>query len=1339
MKSQLISTDISNTAFTRLRRGQKNVDVADLPEMLQRKVRAQVAGGGADSLLSRQFNPFIQRMSLEEPRSWEERVRWKRYFYQTDPLINAAIQVHCLPAGEPVITPEGVKAIEAVTVDDQVLSASGTWQSVLGTDSHEFEGDMYTITVLGVPDFHCTDEHPVLVRGSHIVKTSRTGKDGKIHWDSERKEPTGEAVWKKASELNVGDYVLVPKLHLKAKNALPIFDLAPYTDGVKQSGGHYRVNEKTLSTGHHLMPRFVALTPELANVLGWYVAEGSSGKAFSLSHDESKEAQEISDKLVGIFGRGPSIAVQTDKRNGSQNTAINFSYAPFNRWMKSVCGDGSHNKKIPSFIFESEDEAIIKAFLSGYYDGDGCYREWDRHAITVSKTLAYQIQLLLGRLDIFAKVKCYKHTKTRGNQYVIIVSKREWATKFLNQPDPHKKKHFGLVFQDSEYSYCPIRKIKKTKTHCRVYDIHTADNSFATPFLVHNSQFPLSNLHIQHEDEEIREFFDDMLDELDFFEFLVDFNTEFNITGEVIPYGVFDNDKNPGIWKGFILINPVNATIEGSEFAQGAHKDVVILRLDPKLRRIVDNPRDPVLGPLCEKLSPDIVQAIRTGQGLRLDPVQVSRLRRPGSYFSRRSASMIDCVFRDLMYREKLRCHDDQTECLTRSGWKKYDQLSTEDEIGTVNPQTGFLEYQVPSDINITDYSGPMVKFKNHKRLDMLVTPNHRMWFTKRSDICRTDRFTPDKWEFVDAPNVKQRSRFMAAVSGFIGKKPKPTITIGDKTYDFMDYMRIAAYYTSEGYAEVNPCLARRAVNCKIAVHQNASSKHFSEMKELFAKYEWLHSVSADGRGSWYLHDTNHTRHFGDLFGYGCETKKIPQDLKNLTVDFLEEFLRCIVNGDGTRRTRYEKTKATSTSYGTVSLRLANDIQELALKCGYSPLLGGFKPGKLSKLYCYTVAWSNNKQSSRSFPSVTPDNSKTTVEYSGKVWCVTVPNGLVITRRNGRVVTSSNSAQYAIADRHITPREFYFIGDENNVADQAELDNFRAALASSWTDVNSAIVYHHAVRVQIEGSSGKILPIWPEMEATDKRIMVGMEINESMIMGDSSSFATSVVGYDVVISRWLAQRQRIEKWMRRNVFGPICKIHKMYVPENKIKSSKYRQQAGLPRPLWIPDVRWEKQHLRDESARLDLLTKLVVSKQIPIEMLYDLLELETKTVEDMVDKEIERQATRKKKLVERLTKLQLLQFADFGAQKDDGSGGGGGMTMPPGMDGGGGGALPSSALGGGDAGGPPGGDMPDVAGQDMDSPSAGLANGLPGGPQAVTGASPAAGGTNPQPGANSVL
>ena len=77
---------------------------------------------------------------------------------------------------------------------------------------------------------------------------------------------------------------------------------------------------------------------------------------------------------------------------------------------------------------------------------------------------------------------------------------------------------------------------------------------------------------------------------------------------------------------------------------------------------------------------------------------------------------------------DKQHCFDYETEVLTKSGWKKNNELSMEDEVATL--KNNELIYEHPNAIyDYPDNESDMYYVKNHF-IDMVVTAEHRMWIS---------------------------------------------------------------------------------------------------------------------------------------------------------------------------------------------------------------------------------------------------------------------------------------------------------------------------------------------------------------------------------------------------------------------------------------------------------------------------------------------------------------------------------------------------------------------------------------------------------------------------------
>src|SRR3954451_21214594 len=130
-------------------------------------------------------------------------------------------------------------------------------------------------------------------------------------------------------------------------------------------------------------------------------------------------------------------------------------------------------------------------------------------------------------------------------------------------------------------------------------------------------------------------------------------------------------------------------------------------------------------------------------------------------------------------------CHTADTEVLTDKGWVPWPEYNFSDLLATVNPVSGFLEFQAPFERHVYPYAGEMIHSTN-RRLDFGVTPDHRMFVRKWDERRRT---LSDKYTFQRAGDIGWYAGFMHAPRGFIGTELVEIEIEDDRRYDGDDFI----------------------------------------------------------------------------------------------------------------------------------------------------------------------------------------------------------------------------------------------------------------------------------------------------------------------------------------------------------------------------------------------------------------------------------------------------------------------------------------------------------------------------------------------------------------------
>ncbi len=378
-------------------------------------------------------------------------------------------------------------------------------------------------------------------------------------------------------------------------------------------------------------------------------------------------------------------------------------------------------------------------------------------------------------------------------------------------------------------------------------------------------------------------------------------------------------------------------------------------------------------------------------------------------------------------------CYSEDTEVLTESGWRRFDQITGEEEYASLNPMTFELEYYPAVNYVAEPFKGKMVRIQS-SMVDLLVTPNHRVFyydFDKRSPATKT-------WKFGRADSLLGRRIFVKTDAKWKApdteKMTIPTITISatrtdtgtsyNREYEALEipfdtYAKFLGLFDAEG-----SLMHGQASSYNISVYQSPSSPHLPYILETVREMGFTpaiyHNRPETARDevvvrfcSFQLHE--HLRRFG-THSYD---KRVPDEMKRASARQIQLYLDSYVKGDG----NIHKENRHTVIY-TSSARMADDLQELALKAGCSASIR--VDNRVGKMHfnqkCggwigqtrpnYIVGF---RQPASLRPMINqrtkPNRTQIRLEdYDAKVFCVSVPpHELLYVRRNGKPVWCGNT------------------------------------------------------------------------------------------------------------------------------------------------------------------------------------------------------------------------------------------------------------------------------------------------------------------------------------------
>lgn len=741
------------------------------------------------------------------------------------------------------------------------------------------------------------------------------------------------------------------------------------------------------------------------------------------------------------------------------------------------------------------------------------------------------------------------------------------------------------------------------------------------PF-VHNainlhSTYPISKLNITCPNKDIEKFFNDMIEEIDLMNICVQIAQEFWLLGEAFIYA--ELDENKGKWSRLLIQNPDYMIVKRTAIADDP---IIMLKPDPNLVRIV-NSNKPSDMEQKKQLNSQIIDSVRRGQNIPLDSYNISHLSRKISPYEIRGTGLPVCIFRNLMLFDKIReCYSDDTEVLTDQGFKKINEiiefndnkdlnyfagvfvdssdklhianLSNSLKIACVNPDTDQIEYHKPHGMVLSNYNGKMLHFSG-KFVDTLVTPNHKMWASKK-EFYKYNNFKKIKAsEFVEKSLYKFKT-----TSNYKGKDIENVNVIGHNVPIDL-YLKFLGHVISEGCIDTSFNKNTKQYRNRTSICQSINSPYFAEMKSVFEDFAkciskntcseikpkenhqtlWNGTISSKELNN-YLIDTIGINNNCNSFN-----KQIPRWILELDVSYLKIILNSLMQGDGSKKKL--KNNKLSFRYTTVSKMLADNVQELVFKCGYSAFISADKRPQKST-YEYTVRWSDSKIGSS--PIVCNSKSKKTrtakikeIDYNGAVWCLEVPTGLFITRRNNRISIHGNS-KFAQADNMINPLTLVKIGSEGQDGlhpTHADLDAWREVFEMAQYDKDFKIFTHPGVTVERVGYNQGIYDTSGDITQLVKEIYIGLMVPSAIMDGGAdTTYANAGVALDLLRQRYMQFRNMLSIWLKRKIFAPISKLQNFYDYSNGEKK------------LIVPEIDWNHMSLFDTN---DYITNLVTLTQ----------------------------------------------------------------------------------------------------------------------------------------------
>ncbi len=362
-------------------------------------------------------------------------------------------------------------------------------------------------------------------------------------------------------------------------------------------------------------------------------------------------------------------------------------------------------------------------------------------------------------------------------------------------------------------------------------------------------------------------------------------------------------------------------------------------------------------------------------------------------------------------------CYDAETEVLTEGGWKRWPDVDGSETFATVNPDTGCLEYQPATEHFVGDYDGAMRRVRS-EQVDLLVTPNHRMW-VKAHDT-QANRRGEEPYRIRLASEIFGRQMAYQKTAKWSGQESGTVSIPGTKrVYQVRDGATnttrhyVGSEFPLKEFARfLGHWLAEGSLNGHQIVLAQNRGERLEQMADNVRAMGLSTYVPATGHGSIRTQNVALRDSLASC-GTRAHEKRVPRYVHQWGPSILRVFLEAYADGDGSRRRDCDHTVIY-----TASPLMADDLQVLAIKAGWSANVRIDDRTGLERVMPNGQRFRNARPyyivslvKTRTHPLVNHGGAKSDSweHYKGKVYCVKVDNGLLFVRRNGKPVVSGNT------------------------------------------------------------------------------------------------------------------------------------------------------------------------------------------------------------------------------------------------------------------------------------------------------------------------------------------
>lgn len=319
-------------------------------------------------------------------------------------------------------------------------------------------------------------------------------------------------------------------------------------------------------------------------------------------------------------------------------------------------------------------------------------------------------------------------------------------------------------------------------------------------------------------------------------------------------------------------------------------------------------------------------------------------------------------------------CYSEDTEVLTSSGWKKIKDVSYLDKV--VQSDKNFkVSFTHPERIIEKEHSGDMYFFGDQRgRTNLLVTPDHKMIYSYKNETkvekAKNTLFYQGKKHHVTSKGVKGTGRGLRAIELLAISFQADGNFKKDVNGDRLEYLPVRYSFSKD----------RKIKRLERLLNESGISWEYeNDLRENHTSFKVY----------WPLGES---RYLSKDFGWAS--------LEDLGEEGSKEFIEELSYWDS------HIDKWGNITYSNTNKSACDIVQAVCVLAGYNCNFTEYidsRSDEFSNVFSLTIRKKGEEVDGQSIR-----RHQKTIKYSGKVYCLTVPDGFLVTRRGEAVAISGN-------------------------------------------------------------------------------------------------------------------------------------------------------------------------------------------------------------------------------------------------------------------------------------------------------------------------------------------